>query len=177
LLELARQGDSDSFKEIVRRYEPRVAATIITMLGNCPEADDVGQETFIRFYKSLKDFRGDSSIGTYITRIAINLSLNEIKRRKHRMLFFPISTDSVKNIEDESIPDDVDMKKNVNTAIQQLEPEFRAVLVLRLVDGYSTKETADILKIPEGTVLSRLARAQKKLKSILIPYVGEKLNG
>ncbi len=154
-----------------------MAATVIPMLGNCPEADDVGQETFIRFYKSLKDFRGDSSVGTYLTRIAINLSLNEIKRRKRRKLFFPQSTDSVENIIDETETEDVDLKKIVNRAIQQLEPMFRAVLVLRLVDGYSTKETADILKIPEGTVLSRLARAQKKIKSILIPYVGEKING
>jgi len=177
LIDRARQGDPDSFKEIVRRYEQRVAATVISMLGHCPEADDVGQETFIRFYKALRDFRGDSSVATYITRIAINLSLNELKRRKRRMLFFPQSTDSVKNIVDETEPEDVALKKIVNNAIQQLEPMFRTVLVLRLVDGYSTKETADILNIPEGTVLSRLARAQKKLKTILSPYVGEKING
>ncbi len=147
------------------------------MLGYCPEADDVGQETFIRFYKSLHDFRGDSSIATYLTRIAINLSLNEIKKRRRKKLFFPQSTDSVKDIIDETEPEDVDLKKIVNKAIQQLEPTFRAVVVLRLVDGYSTKETADILKIPEGTVLSRLARAQKKLKALLMPYMKEKIYG
>ncbi|MBN2411465.1 RNA polymerase sigma factor [candidate division KSB1 bacterium] len=175
LIDQFRQGNTDSFKEIVKRYEQRVAATVISMLGYCPEADDVGQETFIRFYKALHDFRGDSSIATYLTRIAINLSLNEIKRRRRRKLFFPQSTDSVKNIIDETEPEDVDLKKIVNIAIQQLEPAFRAVLVLRLVDGYSTKETADILKIPEGTVLSRLARAQKKIKDILTPVMGEKI--
>ena len=177
LIDQVRQGDTDSFKEIVGRYEPRVAATVISMLGNCSEADDVGQETFIRFFKSLKDFRGDSSIATYLTRIAINLSLNELKRRKRRKLLFSQSTDSIENIIDETEPEDFALKRIVNRAIQQLDPMFRAVLVLRLVVGYSTKETADILKLPEGTVLSRLARAQKKLKSILTPLVGEKING
>jgi len=65
-----------------------VAATVIGMLGHCPEAEDIGQETFIRFYKSLDKFRGDASVGTYLTRIAINLSLNEIKRRRRQRKFF-----------------------------------------------------------------------------------------
>jgi len=143
------------------------------MLGQCPEADDVGQETFIRFYKSLSNFRGDSSAATYLTRIAINLSLNEIKRRKRRMLFFVKSTDDVKNLSAEMTLDDNEMKNLVQRAIQKLEPKFRSVIVLRLMEGYSTKETAKILKLPEGTVLSRLARAQQKLKKILEPVLGD----
>jgi RNA polymerase sigma-70 factor, ECF subfamily len=177
LINLARKGDADSFCEIVKRYEPQVAATVIGMLGHCAEADDVGQETFIRFYKALHDFRGDSGLGTYLTRIAINLSLNEIKRRRRRTWYFPKSTESVHNILDETEPEDIEMKKLVQRSIQQLEPDFRAVLVLRLIDGYSTRETAEVLKIPEGTVLSRLARAQKKLQTILSPFVGEKIYG
>jgi len=82
LIDASRAGDNNSFKEIVKRYESRVAATVIGMLGNCPEADDVGQETFIRFYQGLDKFRGEASVGTYLTRIAINLSLNELKRLK-----------------------------------------------------------------------------------------------
>jgi RNA polymerase sigma-70 factor (ECF subfamily) len=73
LIQASKQGDEQAFKELIRRHESRVASTVIGMLGNCPEAEDVGQETFIQFYKNLKHFRGDASIGTYLTRIAINL--------------------------------------------------------------------------------------------------------
>ncbi len=72
LLRRAREGDDRAFRELVHRYEDRVAATIIGMLGPGPDAEDVGQETFIRLYRSLDGFRGDSSLATYVTRIAIN---------------------------------------------------------------------------------------------------------
>jgi RNA polymerase sigma-70 factor (ECF subfamily) len=152
-----------------------VAATVIGMLGYCPEAEDIGQETFIRFYQSLDRFRGDASIGTYLTRIAINLSVNEIKRRRRRRkLFFSNSDDKIENI-----PDKINaMKQKENKTILQmglekLEPKLRSVIILRLIDGYSTKETAEVLNLPLGTVLSRLARAQMKLKEILTPIWGE----
>lgn len=174
LLQQAREGSGDAFKELVRRYEPRVAATVIGMLGRCPEADDVGQETFIRFYKAMHDFRGDSELGTYLTRIAINLSLNELKRRKRRFGLFPKSTDAVLDLADETDRHGASETRNlVRQAIQQLEPDFKSVVVLRLVQGYSTKETAGILNVPEGTVLSRLSRAQKKLRTILGPVLGD----
>jgi RNA polymerase sigma-70 factor (ECF subfamily) len=82
LIERARAGDERAFHDLVERYEPRVAATVVGMLGPGDEAEDVGQETFIRLYRSLDRFRGDSSLGTYLTRIAINLSLTALKRRK-----------------------------------------------------------------------------------------------
>ena len=144
------------------------------MLGACPEADDVGQETFIRFYKALDSFRGDSAVSTYLTRIAINLSLNELKRRKRRNMFFPKSSDDVKDsIAETDQVEQTETQEIVQKGLGKLEQKFKTVIVLRLIDGYSTKETADILKLPEGTVLSRLARAQKKLKEILGPIYGE----
>ena len=141
------------------------------MLGYCTEAEDIGQETFIRFYQSLDRFRGDASIGTYLVRIAINLSLNEIKRRqRRRKLFFSKSDDTIENIPDKDNPmNQRDNKKIVQMGLGRLEPKLRSVIVLRLMDGYSTKETANILNLPLGTVLSRLARAQMKLKEILTP--------
>jgi len=172
----ALNGDHNLFKELIKKYENQVAATVIGMLGHCPEAEDIGQETFIQLYKSLDKFRGESSLGTYLTRIAINLSLNEIKRRKRRRKFFFSRTDD----KTENMPttknsnDQKEIKKIVRMGIQKLEPKFRSVIVLRLIDGYSTQETAQILKLPVGTVLSRLARAQMKLKEILKPlYRGE----
>jgi len=147
------------------------------MLGHCTEAEDIGQETFIRFYKSLNKFRGESSISTYLTRIAINLSLNEIKRRQRRRKYFSnTSEDGMDNIpENTTSKNKNETQEIVNLAIQKLEPKFRSVLVLRLILGYTTQETAKIMKLPVGTILSRLTRAQMKLKDILIPlYEGLK---
>lgn len=148
-----------------------MAATVIGMLGYCTEAEDIGQETFIQFYKSLNKFRGDSSVGTYLTRIAINLSLNELKRRiRQRKFLFSKTDDSIENVANmNNTKDQNDIKKIIRQGLQKLEPNFRAVIVLRLIDGYSTQETAQILNLPVGTVLSRLARGQKKLKEIITP--------
>ena len=146
------------------------------MLGHTTEAEDVGQETFVRFYQSLHRFRGESSIGTYLTRIAINQSLNEIRKRKrNRNLFFSKSENAIENVADaHNLKDQKETKKLVQLGLQKLPPKFRSVIVLRLIDGYSTEETAKILKLPVGTVLSRLARAQMKLKEILTPvFKGE----
>jgi RNA polymerase sigma-70 factor (ECF subfamily) len=174
LIAAAREGDDDAFEQIVRRYEPVVAATVIGMLGRCTEAEDVGQETFIRLYRALKSFRGESTLKTYLTRIAINLSLNELKRRKRKLSLF--SRKPVEEFHDlaapGSGPGQNDSREIVQWAIQELDTKFRSVVVLRLIDGYSTEETARILGIPVGTVLSRLARAQEKLRGLLTAYSG-----
>ena len=172
LVQQAQGGDQAAFAELVKRYEGQIAATVIGMLGNVPEADDIGQETFIRFYKALRNFRGDAEVGTYLTRIAINLSLNELKKRKRKHIFSLFSSndqqaDRIKSIADEDKAGDRDTKEQVQQAIQMLDPNFRSVVVLRMIDGYSTKETAEILNVPLGTVLSRLKRAQQKLQKIL----------
>ena len=174
LITAAREGDDDAFRELVRRYEHIVARTVIGMLGNCTEAEDVGQETFIRFYKALPGFRGESSVRTYLTRIAMNLSINELKRRKRRFsLFSGKPVEEYHDIADhkQTSAQDID-KERVWLAIRELDEKFRSVIVLRLIDGYSTEETAQILKIPVGTVLSRLFRAQEKLRKLLAPYIG-----
>ena len=174
LIQASKGGDDDSFKQLITRYESRVASTVIGMLGKCPEAEDVGQETFIRFYNNLKNFRGDANIGTYLTRIAINLSINELKKRQRRskIFFRNLSDDDFDVVDEKGQNPFDDQKEIVQRAIQTLEPKFRSVVVLRLIDGYSTAETAEILKLPIGTVLSRLARGQKKLKEILSPMLG-----
>ncbi len=174
-IEAARKGDKKAFEELIRRYESKVAGTVIGMLGNCAETDDIGQETFIRFYRALGDFRGDASIGTYLTRIAINLSLNELKRRRRRLSrFFSLDTEEAADMPDrrksETAEDDSEL---VHWGLQQISPDFRSVIVLRLLNGYSTEETAEILGIPQGTVLSRLTRGQRKLREVLAPVFGD----
>lgn len=175
IIDELQQGRSDSFKELIRRYENRIASTVMGMLGRCPEAEDVGQETFIRFYRNVHNFRREASVITYLTRIAINLSLNELRSRNRKSLLFlqPRREDDL-NPDMGQPPDETgDTREIVEKALHTLDTKFRAVVVLRLIEGYSTEETANLLKIPTGTVLSRLARAQKKLKTSLTSYIEE----
>ena len=146
------------------------------MIGHGPQAEDIGQETFLRFYKSLSKFRGESGIGTYLTRIAINLCLDEIKRmKKKRTLFVSNPGETAQDLPDtKNSPLKGEAQKIVHWGLLWLQPKFRSVIVLRLLDGYTTRETAEILNLPMGTVLSRLIRAQQKLKKILAPVYEDK---
>jgi len=162
LVEKSRAGDRAAFKSLVTRHEGKIAGVLHSMLGHTPDAEDVGQEVFIRFYDALNKFRGDSSVGTYLVKIAINLGLNELKRKK-RAPTIPIDTVALA----ESFDDKMDLKEQLQYEFSMLDPEFKAVVTLRLIEGYSTGETADILGIPAGTVLSRLARAQHKLRQAM----------
>jgi RNA polymerase sigma-70 factor, ECF subfamily len=167
LVSNSRNGDMAAFKELVERHEGKIAGVVKSMLGDTTEAVDVGQEVFIRFYEALDKFKGESAVGTYLIRIAINLSLNEIKRRKRRNLFFmPIEEGHWVKTPNE----DADMKDIVHYEISQLAVDFQSVVTLRMIEGYSTEETSEILGIPLGTVLSRLSRAQKKLKLVLAKH-------
>jgi RNA polymerase sigma-70 factor, ECF subfamily len=168
LIKSSLDGDVSAFKVLVQKYEGKVAGIVKSMLGDTTEAMDVGQEVFIRFYESMANFRGNSSLGTYLGRIAINLSLNELGRRKKSSRLFDSLNAASHVIEDTSAEDD--NMQLVRREIELLEPEFKAVVTLRMIEGYSTDETATILGVPLGTVLSRLSRAQKKLKAILVNH-------
>jgi len=177
LLAGARAGDQRALRQIIERYEGKVAATVVGMLGAGPDAEDVGQETFIRFYRAIDKFRGESSLATYLTRIAINQSLKALKkRRKWHERFLSRDDESLSFSEPgesgEKAIEAVDRQRIVHEALQRLNPDHRAVAVLRFMEGHSTRETAVILGIPEGTVMSRLSRATDKLGDLLRPVLG-----
>lgn len=163
-------GDKLAFSEIMGRYRKMVARTVKGMLGDSVYAEDIGQEVFIKLYNSLPEFRGEAKLSTYIQKIAINLTLNEIKRRKR---FFSMFSQKGNNEMYEYEIADVDNEEKrdatelVNKALMGLEPKFRIIVAMRMLQGYSTKETAEILELPLGTVLSRLSRAQEQLKELL----------
>jgi RNA polymerase sigma-70 factor (ECF subfamily) len=201
LLERARQGDDLAFQRLVERYEARVAATAIGMLGPGMEAEDVGQETFIRLYRSLDRFRGDSALGTYLTRIAINVSLTSLKRRKSKGKLFVspgrdahasdggFAADGPLAAPDETsgvdwtaaqapdVHEELERRQRadiVRRAIEGLKPVHRVVMVLRMIEGYSTREAAEILEVPPGTVMSRLSRAMESLEGLLEPVMADR---
>ena len=166
-----KKGSTQAFKSFVEKYQDIIANVCIGLLGDVPEAEEVAQEVFIKFYYKISDFRQDSSVKTYLTRIAINLSLNELKKRKRDRSRFISDGDNIKIVEVESVEKNFELKELLERALQMIEPELRTVVILRLMEGYSTKETAKIMRIPQGTVLSRLYRAQEKLKKILKNYL------
>jgi RNA polymerase sigma-70 factor (ECF subfamily) len=170
LVKASIEGDKLAFGEIVNRYQKMVARTVKGMLGDSVFTEDIGQEVFIKLYHSLSEFRGEAKLSTYIQRIAINLTLNEIKRRKRFFSMFSQKGNS-EMYEYEVADFDSEEKREaseiVNKALMRLEPKFRIIVAMRMLQGYSTKETAEILGLPLGTVLSRLSRAQGQLKDIL----------
>jgi len=177
LITLLKDGDERAYFKVLGLYKDQIAKTVKGMLGDVQEAEDVGQEVFIRFFKSIDNFKGDAKISTYLIRIAINLSLNELARRKRKWrIFYSGDTIEEKLVLDVGTNpmEDEERKEIVHKAILQLGVKYRKVVVLRALHGYSFKEAAEVLQIPIGTVLSRYARATKKLKEILNPIVNEK---
>jgi RNA polymerase sigma-70 factor, ECF subfamily len=175
LLARARAGDTGAFRTLVERYQGVVAEVVIGMLGPGDDADDVGQETFVRFHAALHQFRGDAQLGTYLRRIAMNLSLNALKRRRRTRWRF-VSRDQATALLPEPVvaaydAEGAERRDVVRAAVAQLPEKHRSVVVLRLLDGLSTHEAAEVLKVPEGTVMSRLARALDELERLLAPYI------
>lgn len=173
-------GDKRAFTELVRRYDRRVTVTIRSVMGSLSndELADIAQDIFLLFYKSLGSFRGDSQVGTYLTRIALRHCYRESKRHRKRGSLF-LSYDATerddRKLEErfagnsqtdrELIKDE--RRSEVTDALQALPEEFRTVLVLRVVEEMSVEEVASALEISTGTVKSRLYRAKEKMRELL----------
>ncbi len=167
LVRAALEGDKQAFGEIVNRYRKMVARTVKSMLGDSVFAEDIGQEVFIKLYYSLPEFRGEAKLSTYIQRIAVNLTLNEIKRRKR---FFQCFHKKVNNEMYEFEVADLDTQEQreateiVNKALKAMDPKFSIIMTMRMLQGYSTKETAEILDLPLGTVSIKVIKGSGTIK-------------
>jgi len=179
MLQLAAAGDERAFRLIVQTHASTVAGVVTSMLGPGDDADDAGQETFIRLIRAIPTFRGDSSIRTFVTRIAMNVSLDALARRKRDRRF--VSLGSAEDTASGAVPsadrgvdeeqEQRDRLRLVQQAVDSLDGKHRAVVVMRLLEERSTRESAQLLGIPEGTVMSRLTRAMQKLEHILRPVL------
>ena len=169
LIKQAERGNENAFKQLVIRHEQHVRATVSGMLGYSPQAEDVAQEVFIRFFRNLSEFRGEASLKTYLTRISINLSLNEIKRSKRQRQTIRLlnENEELPKHADQMPVEDNNQKERIHLALQKLDAEAKTIIVLRMLNGFSVKETAKILDLPQGTVASRFSRSLKKLKEIM----------
>ena len=170
IIERASNGDMRAFEEMYKKVSAFVYNVALRVTGNTDDADEVTQDAFMKVYKNLKSFRHLSSLKTWIYRITLNTALNSVKAsRKHReqRADYDAVTDTV-GIE-EKVRSSVDLKdkeKAVTALLEELNPDQRACIVLREIEGLDYKEIAEALKININTVRSRLKRARERILSL-----------
>jgi RNA polymerase sigma-70 factor (ECF subfamily) len=174
---LARQGDSAGWAALHRLYYRGLWGAVNQIVLDEKLAEDVVQEAFIKAYRKIRRFRGDARFSTWIYRIAINQAYDTLRKRSRRekwLGLFPLSQDEEESPKEYIVEETSataafrgDQQEAISRALQTLSPEHRAVVELRLIQGFSTEETARILKVKKGTVLSRLFYSCQKMKKLL----------
>ena len=183
LIAAAKAGDEDAFAEIVSRYKNPITNFLYRFLNDYEEAVDLAQETFVRVYFALDRYHTDFAFSTYIYRIATNLAISEIRRRKRRSLLsltglFQSSDEETvefqppdkRSLQDANLEED-ERSKVVAKAIETLPPKYRLPIVLRDVEGKSYEEVAAILELGLGTTKSRINRGRGLLKEKLRDHI------
>lgn len=184
LIEAAKAGDEDAFSEVVARYRNPLTNFLFRMLGDYEEAVDLAQESFVRVYFALGRYRTDHAFSTYIYRIATNLAITELRKRKRRRILsmtglFDFGEGEVKDLEPEDLRPNPAQRlamdergRAIETALASLPEKYRAPVVLRDVEEKSYEEISDILNLSLGTTKSRISRGRAVLKEKLEKYLG-----
>jgi RNA polymerase sigma-70 factor (ECF subfamily) len=174
----AKSGNYAAFEELVNRYEKKIYRLGMNITGNPEDAEDVLQETFLKAFEHLPDFREDSRFYTWIVRIAVNEALMKLrKRRASKEVAMEDSADEDGEVMPREFADwkpnpeqqyaRQELERILMTAVQSLPATFRTVFYLRDVEGLSTEETAQLLNLSEGAVKARLFRARLRLREDL----------
>ena len=183
LVQAAKRGDMVAFEELVGRHRDKIYARAYSVVRNEEEAIDLSQEAWVKAWQRLKQFHGDSSFSTWITRIAINLCLDHLRRRKRQ------PTDSLDSINEESggveryMPavtvnpterlERQELRARIDAAMDKLSDAHRTVLVLHEFEQMEYKKIAEAMGCSIGTVMSRLFYARRKLAVLLADARGE----
>lgn len=169
LIEQSRKGNVDAFEELIRDYKKSAYNIALRFLRNVEDAEDVSQEALVKVFKSIKNFNMQSTFKVWLYRIVVNACLDF--KRKKSIDFYPI--DELMNFtgSNDDNPDDM-VDKNytseiVNMSINKLEDDFKTIIILRDIQGFSYNEISEILSCNLGTVKSRISRARKNLKDII----------
>lgn len=177
LVEAAAAGDRNAFDELVRRHQGAIVGLARSLTGGGADAEDLAQEAFVRAWRSLRGFRGDSAFRTWLHQIAINVVRSHHGRlaRLRRYLVAPAADADAGADPIDTAPDGLDLEAGVlrrdaiDKALAALPAELREAVVLRDVQGLEYREIADLLGIPIGTVESRIFRGRQRLRPLLEP--------
>jgi RNA polymerase sigma-70 factor (ECF subfamily) len=183
LVERAQRGDKHAFELLVAKYQRRLGRLISRFVRNAAEAEDVTQDAFIKAYRALPAFRGDSAFYTWLYRIGINTAKNHLVAQGRRApTSTPFDSDEAEDFEDASLLHEVATPENelmskqvvdvVNSSLQELPDDLRTALTLREIEGLSYEEIAEVMNCPIGTVRSRIFRAREAIAANLRPLLG-----
>lgn len=183
LVKWAQQGDTLAFEELVARHRDKIYARAFTMMRNEDDALDLSQEAWIKGWQRLKQFLGDSSFGTWMTRIVINLCLDALRKRKRQM------AESIEEMAEESggverqMPIEMgnptaglereDLRNKIQEAFKHLSDAHRTVLILHEFEGLEYKQIAKVMKCSIGTVMSRLFYARRRMAALMVRWKRE----
>ena len=181
LVTRVQQGDKKAFDVLVLKYQHRIMAVVSRFIRDHAEVQDVAQEAFIKAFRALPNFRGDSAFYTWLYRIAINTAKNHLVSRGRRPPSSDIDVDDAEFLSESDSMRDIETPENqlmrdqleavVNKAIKDLPPDLRTAITLRELDGLSYEEIADVMGCPIGTVRSRIFRAREAIDRQMAPLL------
>ena len=181
LVDRVKRGDKSAFDLLVLKYQHKVIKLISRYIKDAVEAQDVSQEAFIKAYRALPNFRGDSAFYTWMYRIAINTAKNHLVAQGRRLPNVDIDVQDAEQFEGPSAlkeaetPEGLlnrdDIEKAILTTIESLPEDLKTAITLREIDGMSYEEIADAMACPVGTVRSRIFRAREAIDKILKPLL------
>lgn len=182
LVAQSRAGDMEAFAQLIDRHEGRVYALVCQYVGQEEDARDLVRDVFLKAYRSLDRFGGRSKFSSWVCRIAINRSIDHLRRKKHvriESLDEPRDTGDggmERDIADTAELPDAEVERRelaaqIQDAVRQLSPKLREVTILREYGGLSIEEIAQTLRLSPGTVKSRIFRARERLRELLAPYI------
>lgn len=183
LVERVQQGDKLAFDVLVLKYQHKIVKLIMRYVRDPSEALDVSQEAFLKAYRALPKFRGDSAFYTWLYRIAVNTAKNYIVAMNRRPVEYDLDLQESDGYElnvklrNEDSPEKIaqrdELQETVQSAIDSLPDELRAAILLREIDGLSYEEIAHAMECPVGTVRSRIFRAREAIDKTIQPLMGE----
>lgn len=168
----AKSGDKSAFDSLILRYQRKIYFLCYKMTNDHDTADDLAQETFVKAYFNLGNFRDGEPFYPWLRRIAVNLTLNYMRDRKREISL----TNHSSKLSNSSFTEDINnqdpdlIEEKIESAVKALPAELKSVFVLRYHEKLSYKEISKTLKVPIGTVMSRLNRARERIKIALTPY-------
>jgi RNA polymerase sigma-70 factor (ECF subfamily) len=182
LVRRVQQGDKAAFDLLVIKYQHRIVHLVNRYVKDSHEAQDVAQDTFIKAYRALADFRGESAFYTWLYRIAINTAKNYLLSRSRRHSEFELEMQDAELVENAAQLRDLETPENqlmneqiikvIKQAIENLPEEMRIAITLREFEGMSYEEIAEAMDCPIGTVRSRIFRAREAIDEKLQPLLG-----